>query len=72
VVRQAANPAFAEDLPYVHAVVELAEGPHMATTLTGCTPEDVRVGMPVHAVFDDVTADVTLIRFRPVNGSGAV
>jgi uncharacterized OB-fold protein len=65
VVRQAANQAFAGDLPYVHAVVELAEGPHMTTTITGCAPEDVRVGMPVQAVFDDATPDITLIRFRP-------
>jgi uncharacterized OB-fold protein len=68
IVRQAANPAFAEDVPYVHAIVALAEGPHMATTITGCPPEDVRVGMRVQAVFDDVTPEVTLIHFRPTNG----
>lgn len=67
VVRQAANPAFAEDVPYVHAVVALAEGPHITTTITGCPPEAVRVGMPVQAVFDDVTTAVTLIRFRPAD-----
>jgi uncharacterized OB-fold protein len=66
VVRQAANQAFAEDVPYVHAVVELAEGPHMATNIVGCPPEQVRVGMPVTATFDDVTPEITLIRFKPV------
>jgi uncharacterized protein len=65
VVRQAANAAFAEDVPYVHAVIELAEGPHMTTNITGCAPEDVRVGMPVHAVFEDANAEITLIRFQP-------
>ena len=65
IVRQAANPAFAEDVPYVLAVVELAEGPHLSTNIVGCAPEDVHVGMPVVATYEDVTADVTLIKFRP-------
>ena len=67
VVRQAANAAFAEDVPYVHAVVELAEGPHMTTNIVGCAPEDVRVGMPVIAVYEDATPEITLIKFRPVD-----
>jgi uncharacterized protein len=59
------HPAFAEDVPYVIAIVELAEGPHLTTNITGCKPEDVRVGMPVVAAFDDVTPEMTLVKFRP-------
>ena len=65
VVRQAASQAFAGDVPYVLAVVELAEGPHLTTNIVGCAPEDVRVSMPVVATYEDVTPDVTLIKFRP-------
>jgi uncharacterized OB-fold protein len=60
------HPAFAEDIPYVIAIVELAEGPHLTTNITGCKPEEVRVGMSVVATFDDVTPEMTLVKFRPV------
>jgi uncharacterized protein len=65
IVRRAASPAFEPDLPYVVAVIELAEGPHMTGNVVGVPPEEVRVGMPVRAVFDDVTPEVTLIKWRP-------
>ncbi len=59
------HPAFAEEVPYVIAIVELAEGPHLTTNITGCKPDEVRVGMPVVATFDDVTPEMTLVKFRP-------
>jgi hypothetical protein len=31
-----------------------------------CPWQEVRVGMPVEVVFDDVTAEVTLAKFRPL------
>lgn len=60
------HPAFAEDVPYVIAIVELTEGPHITTNIVGCKPEAVRVGMPVEATFEAVTPAITLIKFRPV------
>jgi len=60
------HPAFVEDVPYVIAIVELAEGPHLTTNITGCQPDEVRVGMPVVTTFDDVTPEMTLVKFRPV------
>jgi uncharacterized OB-fold protein len=68
VVRQAANQAFAEDVPYVLATVALDEGPHLSTNIIGCATEEVRVGMAVVAAYEDVTPDVTLIKFRPAGG----
>jgi uncharacterized OB-fold protein len=50
-------PPFAERLPYVAAIVELAEGPRLMTTIEGAAPEDLRVGMAVTAVFRPVDAD---------------
>jgi uncharacterized OB-fold protein len=51
---------FADRLPYVAAIVELAEGPRLMTTIEGVAPEQLRVGMPVTAVFrpvDDADPD---------------
>jgi uncharacterized OB-fold protein len=65
VIHQPANPSFAEDVPYVYAMIQLDEGPRMISNLVGCTPADAKVDMPVTAVFDDVTPDWTLVKFRP-------
>ncbi len=65
VVTQAANPAFRDDVPYITAIVELDEGPHMMTNIVDCPIEDCKIDMPVTVVFDDVTPEVTLVKFRP-------
>lgn len=69
VTHQNQAPGFREELPYVLAVVELAEGPRMMTNVVGCAPDDVRIGMAVEVVFDDVAPGVTLPRFRPASRS---
>jgi uncharacterized protein len=58
-------PAFDAERPYVVAYVELDEGPRLMTSIVGCDPADIRCDMPVEVVFDDVTEEVTLPRFRP-------
>ena len=65
VARRATAPQWAGEAPYVIAIVQLAEKVRMTTNIVGCPPEDVRIGMAVEAVYDDVTAEVTLVRFRP-------
>ena len=65
VVRHPTHFAFAGQIPYVIALVELAEGPRLITGITGCPPDEVRVGMPVRAVFREVTEGVTLPYFEP-------
>lgn len=68
VVHHSAVPSFKEDLPYVVAVIAL-EGTDdhvdIASNIVGCPWEDVKVGMPVEVMFDDVSAEATLPRFRP-------
>ncbi|HEX2172107.1 MAG TPA: Zn-ribbon domain-containing OB-fold protein [Dehalococcoidia bacterium] len=66
VIRQAASKRFAPDVPYLFAIVELAEGPRMATNLVDCPLERARVGLPVEVFFDDVTDEYALVKFRPV------
>ena len=64
--RPTARP-FAPDVPYVIAIVELAEGPHMTTNVVECSPDEVRVGMAVEVAFEDVTDEVTLVKFKPAS-----
>ena len=59
------NRAFAEDIPYNIALVQLDEGPRLITNIVGIPNESITVNMPVEAVFDDVTDEVTLVKFRP-------
>lgn len=56
---------FRDALPYVLASVELEEGVRMLTNIVDCAPQDVRIDMPVEVVFDEVTPDVVLPRFKP-------
>ncbi len=61
---------YAAEVPYVVALVELEEGVRMPTNIVGCAPEAIRAGMTVEVVFHDVSAEITLPRFRPIDFSG--
>ena len=65
IMHQKYHPAFAEVTPYNYAIVELAEGPRIVTNIIDCPNDELRTDMPVEAVFDHVSAEATLIRFRP-------
>jgi uncharacterized OB-fold protein len=56
---------YAEDVPYIVAVVELEEGVRIPSNIIDCTPELVRAGLPVHVVFRDVNDQISLPVFRP-------
>ncbi|MBE0415430.1 MAG: Zn-ribbon domain-containing OB-fold protein [Dehalococcoidia bacterium] len=58
------HPGFFEDVPYAVVIVELEEGVRMVSNIVDCAPEEIYIGMPVEVVFDDVTEEVTLPRFR--------
>ena len=58
-------PGFENDVPYNIALVELAEGVRMMSTVVDCPPDDLRIGMLVEVVFEDVIQDVTLPKFKP-------
>ena len=68
VVHYAAITAFQPDLPYVvaHIVIDGTGGRvEIVSNVIGCPWQDVTVGMTVKAVFEDVTAEVTLAKFEP-------
>ena len=56
---------FADEIPYVVAVVELEEGPRLMSNIIECEPHAVRCEIPVEVVFEDVSETVTLFKFRP-------
>jgi hypothetical protein len=66
VVRRPMHPAFKDDAPYAPVVVQMDEGVRLVTSLIDCTPDEIQRGMPVEVVFDAVTPDVTLPKFRRV------
>lgn len=68
VYRVAYHPAFKDDIPYVVAIIQLAEGPRMESNIIGCKVEDVKVEMPVIVSFDDVTEEISLPKFKPDDG----
>ena len=67
IVYQPANAAFRDDTPYIYAVVQLDEGPRMVSNVVQCELEAVKVDMPLEAIFDDVTPECTLVKFKPAS-----
>jgi hypothetical protein len=60
VIRRAVSAAYEPEVPYVVALIELAEGPTLMSNVVGCAPEAVRIGAPVRVRFDAWSAEVTL------------
>jgi uncharacterized OB-fold protein len=75
VVQRAFLPAFADMVPFVTALVSLAEEPavRVPTYIVDTDPQRLRADMPVEAVFRDLSfttvpnASVTVPMFRPVS-----
>ena len=68
VTHQALHPAFAHEIPFIAAVVELEEGVRMISNIVGTPNDKLRVGMKLEAVFEDVGDNVSIPKFRAVAG----
>ncbi|MFF9480762.1 Zn-ribbon domain-containing OB-fold protein [Streptomyces sp. NPDC014733] len=73
-------PPFGERVPYVAAVVDLAEGPRMMTQVVDCPAAGLRIGMALRVAFRPIGpgegagasgegADVVVPVFRPAEGA---
>jgi hypothetical protein len=53
--------------PFVLGIVELEEGPRMMSHIIGVEPDPatLRCDLPLEVVFEDITAEITLPKFRP-------
>ncbi len=58
-------PAFQDKTPYNVIMVQLDEGIRMISNLVDCENDQIEIGMPVEVLFEEVTDDVTLPKFRP-------
>ncbi len=58
--------AYKGEPPYVVALIEMQEGVKMMSNVVDVDPKEVFIGMDVQVVFDDVTDEVTLPKFKPV------
>lgn len=65
-------PPFGSRVPYVAAVVDLAEGPRMMTEIVECEEEGaaLRVGMAVEVTFREAAEGVAVAVFRPERAEG--
>ena len=63
---EAAPPEFSADQPYAIAIIRLNEGFRMMTNIVECDFNILSCEMPVEVVFDPVTPEITLPKFRPV------
>ena len=52
-----------DELPYHVCVVRLTEGPMIVSNFAGELPVALKMGTPVRATFDDVTPEISLVRF---------
>ncbi|MFC3040435.1 Zn-ribbon domain-containing OB-fold protein [Virgibacillus xinjiangensis] len=66
IMHQAISAAYAKDIPYVVAIIELDEGPTMMSNVIGCRPDDVKVGQEVKVAFEDWSDEITIPKFRPM------
>jgi uncharacterized OB-fold protein len=69
IMHRAYHPAFAGKLPYALVVVEFEEGGKITSNVVGIDPHRLRCGMPVEVIFEKVTDEVVLPRFKPADGS---
>lgn len=55
-------------VPYIAALVDLAEGPRMMTRIVDAAPEELVIDMPVHVTWI-TEAEITVPMFTPTGGA---
>ncbi|MCH7810842.1 MAG: Zn-ribbon domain-containing OB-fold protein [Chloroflexi bacterium] len=66
---RAFHPGWTNEVPYVTALIDLDDGVRIFSNLVEveADPKAIRCEMPVEVVFEDVTDEITLAKFRPVS-----
>lgn len=62
-----ANPMMADMAPYSVALVDLDEGVRMVSTVVGCDPDDLKVGMALQVDWEPLSDGRNLPVWRPVS-----
>ncbi len=64
IMHQVYHPGFAAEVPYAVVVIELEEGCKFVSNLVGVKPHEIRCGMPVEVIFEKLSDEVTIPKFR--------
>lgn len=69
IVRHSVHPATADRIPYNSVIVQLRDcgGVRVPGNVVECANEDIKIGMPVKLVWEDVAEDVALPRWKPAS-----
>jgi uncharacterized protein len=67
VASRAFHPGFKNDIPYIVGVVELEDGVRMLGRLVDVESSALSLGRPFEATFDQVSDEVTLVRWIPLS-----
>lgn len=59
-------PGWAADLPVLMCLIDLDDGARMYGQVTGCQPEDLKIGMRVQVHFEDISEQAAIPKFKPV------
>lgn len=65
VMHQVYHPGFADEVPYAVVVIKLDEGAKILSNIVGIRPDQIRIGMPVEVVFEQISDEITLPKFKP-------
>ncbi len=71
VIHRASVPEFRDRVPYVLAMIDLAEGVQMITNIVGDDALCVQIGDPVQVCFEQRGESAKVPQFRRAPGSGA-
>lgn len=71
VFHKAYFPGFLGEMPYAVVQVRLDDGPRFFSNLVGTRPADIRPGQRVTAVFEDLDAEATVLKFKLIEGDAA-
>jgi uncharacterized OB-fold protein len=69
-VYRAPTKALAKECPYTVVLVDLDEGVRMMGNIVGSPPDAVAIGAVVEVVFDRLTPEIMLPKFRLVERQG--
>jgi uncharacterized protein len=64
IMHQVYHPGFAAEVPYAVVVVELEEGCKFVSNLIGVKPHEIKCGMPVEVMFEKLSDEVSIPKFR--------
>lgn len=64
-MHQLYHPGFEAELPYNVSIVELAEGLRITSNVVGSPNAELKIGMPLEVVFEDISDQISLPKFRP-------